>query len=279
MGVPIARNLVRAGFAVTVWNRTDAKAQAFAQEMGCSVATTPHALADASDVVISMLADDAGSDAFHVGQDGIFASESPSHVVVMGTMSPQHIDTLVKAAPVGMTVIDAPVSGATQAAAQAQLLIMAGCTKETGAILMPLFDAIGKQTIFLGHPGAGAIMKLAVNALIHGLNQTVAEALTLVEAAGISSELAFDVIEASAAASPMLKYRRPLYLDEAAHDVTFTVALARKDMEVTAALARDLGVAFPQGLETLARLKDAEARGYGARDMAAMRAYMRKETP
>jgi hypothetical protein len=94
-------------------------------------------------------------------------------------------------------------------------------------------------------------MKLAVNSLIHGINQTLSEAMTLAEAAGIGPETAFDVIEASPACAPMLTYRRPLYLDEAAHDVTFTVALARKDMEVTAALARGLGCSFQQLLHVL----------------------------
>ena len=75
----------------------------------------------------------------------------------------------------------------------------------------------------------------------------------------------------------MLTYRRPLYLDEAAHDVTFTVALARKDMEVTAALADQLGTAMPQGLKTLETLKAAESAGYGARDMASILNFMRKE--
>ncbi|WP_299785049.1 NAD(P)-dependent oxidoreductase [uncultured Marivita sp.] len=279
MGVPMARNLARAGFDLTVWNRTTSKALAFADEIGCAVAETPRDLAETCDVVISMLADDTSSEAFHLGDKGVFASTAPSFVVVMGTMSPEHIAALVAAAPDGTTVIDAPVSGATQAASDAQLLIMAGCTEQDGATLAPLFEAMGKRTVYLGRPGAGAIMKLAVNALIHGMNQTVSEALSLTDKAGIAPDLAFDVIEASAAAAPMLSYRRPLYLDDRAHDVTFTVSLARKDMEITAALAHDLGVSFPQGRETLARLKDAEAQGYGDRDMAAMRDYMRKESP
>jgi 3-hydroxyisobutyrate dehydrogenase len=278
MGVPMARNLARSGVALTLWNRTGAKARALAGEIGADIAATPRDLGSC-DVVISMLADDAASDDFHCGAEGLFSSGAPSFAVVMGTMSPGHIDALADGAPAGTTVVDAPVSGATRAADEAQLLVMAGCTAQTGAPLVPLFDALGKQTVFLGRTGAGAVMKLAVNALIHGLNQTLAEALTLAEAAGIAPDLAFDVIEQSAAAAPMLKYRRPLYLDEGAHDVTFTVALARKDMEVTAALAEGLGVALPQGRETLARLRDAEARGYGARDMAAMLDYMRKEMP
>ncbi|MGB3316476.1 MAG: NAD(P)-dependent oxidoreductase [Albidovulum sp.] len=275
MGIHMARNLVRAGHVMTVWNRTSDKAEAFGRDCGCAVAATPRSLSAASDVVVTMLADDASSEAVHLGPDGLFAGTART-LIEMGTMSPDHIRTLAAAAPTGATVIDAPVSGATQAAEAAELMIMAGCTETIAAPLMPLFDAMGRQVICLGRPGAGSVMKLAVNSLIHGLNQTLAEAMTLAEAAGIAPEAAFDAIEASAAAAPMLKYRRPLYLDEAAHDVTFTVSLARKDMEVTAALARSLGTRMPQGLATLQTLQAAEAAGFAPRDMAAMLAYMRE---
>ena len=222
-----------------------------------------------------MLADDPSSEAVHGGADGLFAGSALTYVE-MGTMSPDHIAWLVEQAPEGARVIDAPVSGATKAAADAQLVIMAGCTPEEAAPLNPLFHAISKETLCLGLTGNGAVMKLAVNSLIHGINQTFAEAMTLAEAAGIAPEAALDVIEASAACAPMLKYRRPLYLDEAAHDVTFTVALARKDMEVTADLARKLGIDMPQGLSTLEILRLAESDGYAARDMASILNYMRE---
>jgi len=156
-------------------------------------------------------------------------------------------------------------------------LIMADCSPSAAQPLLPLFDAMGKQTISLDQPGEGAVMKLAINSLIHGLNQTVSEALSLVEAAGISTKTALEVMEPSAVGAPMLKYRRPLYLKEAEKDVTSTVALARKEMELSAALADQLGAAMPQGRETIARLQDAEARGCGARDMAAILDYMQKE--
>lgn len=274
MGAPMARNLSSAGFDLTLWNRSGAKAQALAQELGCAVADSPRALSEAVDVVVTMLADDPSSEAVHSGAGGLFAGAARTYVE-MGTMSPDHIAQLVAQAPVGVRVIDAPVSGATQAAAEAQLMIMAGCDATTAAPLQPLFDAMGRQTLCLGRSGAGAVMKLAVNSLIHGINQTLAEAMTLAEAAGIAPEAAFDVIEASAACAPMLKYRRPLYLDEAAHEVTFTVALARKDMEITADLARRLGTDMPQGQTTLDILKQAEACGFGTRDMASILTYMR----
>ena len=275
MGAPMARNIAAKGFDLTLWTRSHDKARALAANLGCAVAESPRALSDACDVVVTMLADDAASEAVHAG---LFAGAARTFVE-MGTMSPDHIHWLGAQAPKGATVIDAPVSGATQAAREAQLLIMAGCDPETARPLQSVFDALGKQTLCLGQPGAGAVMKLAVNSLIHGINQTLAEAMTLAEAAGIDSARAFDVIENSAACAPMLTYRRPLYLDEAAHAVTFTVSLARKDMEVTAALAATLGTAMPQGRVTLDTLKMAEAQGYGARDMAAILPFMRKEMP
>ncbi len=279
MGRHMARNLVGAGHELVVWNRSPAPARALAAEIGVKVAETPAALAEVSEVVITMLADDPASEAVHAGHGGLFTAAGGARTIIeMGTMSPGHIAGLVTAAPEGVTVIDAPVSGATQAAEAAALVIMAGCDEAAAARLAPLFEAMGKQTFALGPSGSGAVMKLAVNTLIHGVNQCFAEAMTLAESAGIESARAFDVVEASAAAAPMLSYRRPLYLDEANHDVTFTVALAQKDMAVTLALAKHLGVSMPQGAVTLAKLDEAATAGYGARDMAAMLDYMRKDT-
>jgi 3-hydroxyisobutyrate dehydrogenase-like beta-hydroxyacid dehydrogenase len=174
-------------------------------------------------------------------------------------------------------VIDAPVSGATQAAADAQLLIMAGCREAEATTLMPIFDALGRRTMFLGAVGTGTVMKLAVNSVLHGLNQALAEAMSLATAAGIPPEATFDVIENSAPAAPMLKYRRPLYLNEAAHDVTFTVALARKYMEVTAALAERVGATMPQGRVTLDNPLASETQEYGVCDMATMIDFIGKD--
>lgn len=277
MGAPMARNLAAAGHDLVLWNRTRGKAEALSAEIGAGLADTPRAAAQGAEAVVTMLADDLSSEAVHHGPDGLFAATGPRVLLEMGTMSPDHIRALAAEAPEGMRVIDAPVSGTTPAAADAQLLIMAGATEDGLAPVRALTDSMGRRTICLGTVGAGAVMKLAVNSLIHGINQTLAEAMTLAEAAGIAPEAAFDVIEASAAAAPMLSYRRPLYLDEASHDVTFTVALAKKDMTVTAALAEALGTAMPQGRVTLDQLEAAESAGYGARDMASILAFMKEK--
>lgn len=277
MGVHMVRNLAAAGFEIMIWNRTARKADELSQALGCRCADSPANLTAWADVVVTMLADDPSSVDVHSGANGLFSTNGATVFVEMGTMSPNHIKYLADHAPTGVTVIDAPVSGATQAAADAQLMIMAGCAPDTAEPLTAIFDAMGRQTICLGEQRAGAVMKLAVNSLIHGINQTLAEAMTLAEASGIPPALAFDAIEASAACAPMLKYRRPLYLDEAAHDVTFTIALACKDMMITSKLAHQLGVAMPQGEVTLAKLIDAESDGFADRDMASMLNYMRQE--
>lgn len=277
MGVHMVRNLAASGNDLILWNRTIDKAELLASEIGCKVAKTPAELASKTTVVVMMLADDPSSEAVHLGNDGLFEATGARTFIEMGTMSPRHVVDLAARKPEGTQIIDAPVSGAPQAAKSGDLLIMAGCTEEVAGPFMPLFDAMGKQTICLGSLGAGAVMKLAVNSLIHGINQTLAEAMTLAETFGITAERAFDVIESSAACAPMLKYRRDLYLDEESHDVTFTVALAEKDMKITAALAEQLGVAMPQGQVTLNKLSEANAAGFGERDMAAMLNFMREK--
>jgi 3-hydroxyisobutyrate dehydrogenase-like beta-hydroxyacid dehydrogenase len=178
------------------------------------VADVPRDLSESCRTVITMLAEDAVLGTVHFGE-GLFAGGTRAAFRRDGHDEPRSHRRACRAAPAGVTVIDAPVSGATQAAREAQLLIMAGCEARTGAPVAPLFEAMGRRTVWLGRAGAGAVMKLGVNMLIHGLNQTLAEALTLTSAAGIPRAAAFDVIEASAAAAPMLSYRKPLYLDDA----------------------------------------------------------------
>ncbi len=278
MGRRMAANCAKAGHEMTVWNRSPAPAEEVAAETGAARADTPRGLAERTEVVITMLADDAAADAVYGGPDGILAAEGGARwLVEMGTMSPATVARLAaRAAEQGRTLVDAPVSGATQAAEDAQLLIMAGAGPEAEEALAPVFDAIGRRTIWLGRPGAGAAMKLAVNMLIHGLNQTLAEALTLAEGAGIDPALAYDVIEDSAAAAPMVKYRRPQYLDEAHNPVSFTLALAGKDLRLALELGAEQGTAMPQTQLTADILARAEAAGMGERDMAAVLAWMRK---
>ena len=265
IGAPMATNLAAAGFEVLLWNRTIETAERLAREIDATVCSTPRDLAERSDFVITMLANDDSSTLVHEGDDGLFAaSGGATHLVAMGTLSPGHVRRLAEHAG-DRTVIDAPVSGSIDAARDAQLMIMVGADEATLEPVRPVLAAMSREIICLGATGAGATMKLAVNMLIHGLNQTVAEALTLAEAAGIDPSVAYRAFELSAAAAPMLHYRKPLYLDEAANPVSFALSLAGKDVRLAIDLGAELGVPLPQTQLNLDQLNAAEASGFGER--------------
>jgi len=211
----------------------------------------------------------------HHGEAGLFAATSgAAYLVEMGTLSPGHVRAL--AAHEGeRTVIDSPVSGSIDAAQDARLMIMVGAEEAMIEPIRPVLAALSREIICLGSIGAGATMKLAVNMLIHGLNQTLAESLTLAEAAGISPADAYRAIEGSAAAAPMVQYRKPQYLDEPANPVSFALSLARKDVALAMDLAAELDVPMPQAQLTLELLRTAEAAGFGERDMASVINYLR----
>ena len=275
MGALMATNLARAGYSLALWNRSSATAERLASETNAEVCGTPRELAESADVVITMLADDSASAQVHQGADGLFAARGGAvHMIEMGTLSPHHVRHL--AAQAGeRVVIDAPVSGSVDAARDARLMIMVGADESTIEPVRPVLAAMGREILCLGAVGAGATMKLAINMLIHGLNQTLAESLALSGAAGISPDVAYRAIEGSAAAAPMVQYRKQLYLDEAANPVSFALALARKDVTLAMELATELGVSMPQTELNLEQLRAAEEAGYGERDMASMVDYVR----
>ena len=276
MGVPMAKNLINAGFDIQVWNRNHERSASFATEMQCQIAQTPEALASACDIVITMLADDAASQDVYLGESGLLKGKKAMVFIEMSTVSPNWINRLQSQSS-RAAIIDAPVSGATQAAQAGKLMIMVGGSEEIAQPLLPIFDALGEKTIILGKQSAGATMKLAINSVIHSLNQAAAESLNLAQAAGIELPLAYEALESSVACAPMLRYRKPLYLDERAHQVTFTVGLAAKDVDLATRLAQSLDVQMPQAELNLGILNQASQNGYANRDMASVISYLKKE--
>ena len=276
MGVPMAKNLINAGFDIQVWNRNSKRSVSFATEMHCEIAQTPEALASACDIVITMLADDAASQEVYLGGSGLLEGKKATVFIEMSTVSPDWINRLQHQSS-RAAIIDAPVSGATQAAQEGKLMIMVGGSKEIAQPLLPIFDALGEKTIILGKQSAGATMKLAINSVIHSLNQAAAESLNLAQAAGIDLSLAYEALESSAACAPMLRYRKPLYLDEQAHQIMFTVSLAAKDVDLATRLGKILNVQMPQAELNLGILNQAKQNGYAQRDMASVISYLKKE--
>ena len=249
MGRPMASNVAGAGHDVVLFNRTRAKADELATEIGATVADTPLEATSAADVVVTMLADvDAVRDTYD-GAAGVLVGLRPGVVAVdMGTTGPDGvawIDERVRAA--GASFVDAPVSGSVGAAESGELTIMAGGDEAAVATVLPVLRAMGRNVFHLGPVGSGAVMKLAVNGIVFSLGQAIAEALVVAERSGIDSALAYDVFEHSAVAAPVVKYRRNQYLQAEEAPVLFAMKLAVKDLSLLHELADRLGAPLAQG--------------------------------
>ena len=279
MGGPMAANLVRAGNEVVGYNRTIEKAESWSRQCGGGVAATPALAAAGADVVISMLADESSVRGVYDGDRGVLSGLKHGAVVVdMGTTGPNGVAWLANAVQdAGGVLVDAPVSGSTAAAASGGLTIMAGGPDDAVSRVRPLLDEMGAQFYHLGETGAGAAMKLAVNAIIFAIGQAVSEALVLAERSGIPRELAYEVFEHSAAAAPMVLYRHDAFLYPEETPPAFAMTLTEKDLMLITGLAQDVGAPMPQAEVNLAVAADAIKAGFADDDMAAVAQYLRAQ--
>jgi 3-hydroxyisobutyrate dehydrogenase len=265
MGSRIAANLAKAGHEVTVWNRTGSVAAEWVGEHGGTVAADLAALAARSEFVITMLADGAALEEVY-GPGGLAEAIEGRVAIDMGTSGPHsfgQVRSIVEKA--GGVVVDAPVSGSTAAAEAASLLIMVGSDDHYDRV-EALLSSVGNP-VHVGPTGSAAVLKLAVNSVLYGLSQAVAEALALAEKSGVAPETSMDILSKGAAGAPMLTYRREQYLHPDTAPVTFTVDLARKDLALALEEAQRTGSPTGQMERTLELLEDLIDRGFGSQDM------------
>jgi 3-hydroxyisobutyrate dehydrogenase-like beta-hydroxyacid dehydrogenase len=268
MGSRIAANLGKAGHSVTVWNRTTSVAEDWVTENGGSVAASLPELAAGSEYVITMLANGEALELVY-GEEGLIEGFGEGIIAIdMGTSGPVSFEkarTSVEAA--GGSMVDAPVSGATAAAEAASLLIMVGATNDLYRRVEPILDAVGNP-VHVGPVGSAAVLKLAVNSVLYGLNQAVAEAVALAEKSGVAPDIALDIMAKGAAGAPMLTYRREQYLHPDEAPISFTVDLAHKDLTLALEHARRTGAPTDQLELTMELMEKLIERGFGAQDMA-----------
>ena len=278
MGGSMARALAAAGFDVVCWNRTPDAAEALAKELGGRAVARPADVAAEADVCVSMLADGHAVEAVYRGPDGLLSGARPGNVLSdSSTVPPSTMRAFeAEARAAGARLLDAPVSGSVGLAQSGSLTIMVGGEAADLDVARPVLDALAKTVIHMGPLGSGAAMKLAVNALIFGLNQAVAEGLVLAEAAGIDSALAYDVLTASAAGAPFVGYKRAAFLDPESTPVAFALDLAAKDLRLIADLAREVGVPIPQAITNLEAIVAASVGGRGGRDFSSVAGYLRE---
>jgi 3-hydroxyisobutyrate dehydrogenase-like beta-hydroxyacid dehydrogenase len=277
MGAPMAARLAGAGLLAGVYNRTPAKAEAFAATTGATQFSSPAGLAAESNVIITMVADEEASRSLFTQPEGLLGGLQPDTIVIeMATVSVDHVQrlgALVDSA--GSGLVDAPVSGSVAMAADGTLAILASGDPAGLERVRPVFAVLGARTFQLGGLGAGTAMKLAVQAVIDGLNQGVSEGLVLAERAGIEREVAYDVFASSAVAAPFVHYRRDLFERPDLAEPAFSLHLAVKDLRLILALAASLQVDLPQARTDLAVLDEAVDAGFADHDVSAVAELLR----
>jgi 3-hydroxyisobutyrate dehydrogenase-like beta-hydroxyacid dehydrogenase len=281
MGSSMSRALAKAGFELVLYNRTPSRAAPLAEELGARQAASAAEAVASADVVISMVADEAAVEALYRGEGGAIDGLAAGKVVAdMSTVPPSAVKGLAADVhAMGAAILDAPVSGSIALAEAGALTIMVGGDAADLERARPVFDALAKQVFHLGPLGSGAAMKLAVNTLIFGLNQALAEGLVLAERAGIGRELAYDVLAASAAGAPYVGYKRAAFLDPEGTPAAFSIELAEKDLGLITALADRLGVPVPQARTNLDVLRAAAGDGRAGEDFSAVAGHLRGGGP
>jgi 3-hydroxyisobutyrate dehydrogenase len=271
MGAGMAANWLAKGFELAVWNRTPAKAQALASK-GAKVAATPREAAAGADFVFAMVADDAVSRSVWLGDDGALAGAKSGAIgVESSTLTPDWIRELARHAQnKGCGFLDAPVGGSRQAAETGELRLFVGGDPATFEAARPALQAVGSKMDLLGPVGAGATWKLINNQLAAAQLAALAEALEVAKKAGFRNEQISELILGGAPASPIVKLKLPRMLAHDFEPADFAVHLMLKDARYAAALAEALGAPADMISGAAKAFARAEAKGFGAKDIAAV---------
>jgi 2-hydroxy-3-oxopropionate reductase len=270
MGGPMAANLVEAGFEVVGYNRSPDPARRLEERGGRGADSLAAAVAEA-EVVVTMLPDSPDVEAVALGDDGIYARARPGALHLdMSTIRPDVARRLAAAgAERDLRVLDAPVSGGEQGAVDATLSIMVGGDRRDFDDARPVLEAVGKTVVHVGPAGAGQTVKAANQLIVAGTLELVAEAIVFLEASGVDTEAAVEVLAGGLAGSAVLERKAPAMLRR---DFTpgFRVELHHKDMGIVTAAAREAGAVIPLGAAVAQLLASLHARGDGGLDHSAL---------
>jgi 2-hydroxy-3-oxopropionate reductase len=245
MGRPMGMNLLKAGYSLTVWNRTASRADELVTA-GAQLAKTPEQVAASSDFLLTMVSDPPALEEVLWGPRGALpALQRGSIYVDSSTISPalaRKISTACNER--GVRFLDAPVTGGDWGAKKGELVFMIGGDAETLKEAEPIFGVLGKKWFHLGPHGAGQIIKLAMNMILALQVDALAEALALTTRAGIQGEKLVEVMQSSMARSGVLDVKAPNLL-KGEYLPSFPLRLMHKDLGLALDLANQLGVALP----------------------------------
>ena len=270
MGSGMARRLLGAGFPLTVYNRSADKAASLVAD-GARLAESPRDAAAGAEFVVSMVADDGASRGVWFGEHGALSEVSPGAILIeSSTVTTGWINELADAARAKeIELLDAPVTGSRTQAASGELNFLVGGSESALERARPLFAAMGRSATRVGPTGSGALLKLINNFLCGVQAVSLAEALAVIERAGLDREIATQILANGAPGSPLLK---TLSARMTARDYTphFHLALMRKDLEYSLKEAAERGVRLSTAQSALEAFERAVESGRGMQDVSAV---------
>jgi 3-hydroxyisobutyrate dehydrogenase-like beta-hydroxyacid dehydrogenase len=268
MGGRMVKRLLDAGHTITGYNRTRSKAQ-WLLDLGMRWGETPAAAAQATDMVLSMVAHTAALQAITSGPHGALAGLRPNSIFVdMSTVSPAFSRTLAtQVAAMGAYMLDAPVSGSVITLEEGRLSLMVGGDRGAYERVLPILQDIGPKVTYVGKNGLAAAMKIATNLSLAVQMLAFSEGVLLAEKSGIARETAVEVLLNSVIASPMLKYRGPFVLGQP-QEAWFDVNMMQKDLLLALHMGRELDVPLPTTAVTNELLTAARGMGLADKDFA-----------
>jgi 2-hydroxy-3-oxopropionate reductase len=266
MGSPMAIHLVEAGHQVTGFNRSPDKAAALVEAGGIAADSIAKAVA-AADVVAVMVPDSADVQDVLTGEGGVFQNARPGALIIdFSSIRPDVTTELAAiAAKSGFRLIDAPVSGGEAGAVNATLSIMVGGADEDVAAAKPILDVVGKTIVHVGPNGSGQTVKAANQLIVAGNIQLLAEAIVFLEAYGVDTAAAVEVLGGGLAGSAVLNQKAQKMLDRS-FDPGFRIDLHHKDLGIVTSAAREAGVVIPLGAAVAQLMASSRANGDGGLD-------------
>ncbi|HEX2246160.1 MAG TPA: 2-hydroxy-3-oxopropionate reductase [Arthrobacter sp.] len=266
MGLPMAKNLHKAGHDVVGFNRSQDRIDQLVEAGGRGATSIAGAVREA-DVVITMVPDSPDVEAVVNGEDGVFANARENTLWIdASSIRPDVTVRLSKeASGKGLRPLDAPVSGGEQGAVEAALSIMVGGEVEHFESARPVLEAVGKTIVHVGPAGSGQTVKAANQLIVAGNIQLLAEAIVFLEAYGVDTDAALKVLGGGLAGSKVLDQKGRKMLDRN-FDPGFRLALHNKDLGIVTSAAREAGVAIPLGALVAQLVAATVARGDGGLD-------------
>lgn len=268
MGREMSQRLLQGGYSLTVWNRTKEKAEPLLKA-GAKWADSPKAIAQAADVVITMVTDSAAVEEVVCGKNGVLEGARPGLILIdMSSIDPEMSRSIAaRAKEKGVFMLDAPVTGNPKVAAEGKLGIMVGGPKEAFEACMPIFEKMGVKIIHVGENGKGTTLKLINNLIMGVAIQAVAEALVLARKVGIDPEKVVEITSVGGARTGAMETRGPRMIkrDFSPH---FSANNMYKDLSSAIKLAEDVGASLPATSISREILRALKNHGQGHMDSA-----------